>query len=286
LLKTIALILIAVAACLAGTVAFGAVRWRRGTRHLRAELEAARTPAAPVTYDEREIEGLPTPVRRYFQAVLRNGQRIASGARLSQEGEFLMRETKDGWRPFTADQVFTTRPPGFDWDARIRMAPGVNAFVHDAYVAGAGTLHAEVLGLVTVANVRGTPDVAHGELLRYLAEAVWLPTALLPSQGVRWEATGDATARATLTDGATHAALEFRFDGEGLVASVWALARTRITPAGPQPTPWQGRFRSYVVREGMRIPLEGEVEWLLAAGPLPYWRGRITEIAYQFAPER
>jgi hypothetical protein len=30
----------------------------------------------------------------------------------------------------------------------------------------------------------------------------------------------------------------------------------------------------------MRIPVRGEVEWFLPEGPLVYWRGRITEIAY------
>jgi hypothetical protein len=33
----------------------------------------------------------------------------------------------------------------------------------------------------------------------------------------------------------------------------------------------------------MRIPLGGEVEWLLPEGPQVYWRGRITEIVYEYA---
>jgi hypothetical protein len=33
----------------------------------------------------------------------------------------------------------------------------------------------------------------------------------------------------------------------------------------------------------MQIPLEGEVAWLLPEGPKPYWRGRITDIAYELA---
>ena len=37
------------------------------------------------------------------------------------------------------------------------------------------------------------------EGLRYLAEAVWMPSALLPSNGVAWEAVDDLHARASLT---------------------------------------------------------------------------------------
>jgi len=43
--------------------------------------------------------------------------------------------------------------------------------------------HASLFGLISLANWRGTPEVAQGELMRFLAEAAWDPTALLPSQG-------------------------------------------------------------------------------------------------------
>ena len=39
-------------------------------------------------------------------------------------------------------------------------------------------------------------EVAQGELMRFFAEAAWYPTALLPSQGVRWQAVDDTSARA------------------------------------------------------------------------------------------
>jgi hypothetical protein len=42
-----------------------------------------------------------------------------------------MKETEAKWNPFTATQLVMTQRLGFDWDARIQMAPGVNAFVHD-----------------------------------------------------------------------------------------------------------------------------------------------------------
>jgi hypothetical protein len=89
--------------------------------------------------------------------------------------------------------------PRFRLDARIAMMPGVPVRVHDAYIAGRGTLHAAVFGLVSVVNVRDTTEL--GELMRFLAEAAWYPTSLLPSQGVRWEAADDHSARATLEDG-------------------------------------------------------------------------------------
>lgn len=47
------------------------------------------------------------------------------------------------------------------------------------------------------ADLRGAlGEVAQGELMRFFAEAAWYPTALLPSQGVRWQAVDDTSARA------------------------------------------------------------------------------------------
>ncbi|HEX7045880.1 MAG TPA: DUF6544 family protein, partial [Burkholderiales bacterium] len=129
--------------------------------------------------------------------------------------------------------------------------------------------------------VRGTGVLAEGELMRFLAEAAWYPTALLPSQGVRWEAAGERSAYATLEDGAVEVRMLFAFDDQGLIESVRAEARGRMVGDEMVPTPWQGRFWSYAERGGMRIPLEGEVAWLLPEGPKPYWRGRITAIEYE-----
>lgn len=282
-LKVVLLIIIVLLVIVAGTIGYGSSRWKVSTDELRAKLEATRLPIKPLTYDARDIETLPPPVRRYFQAVLKNGQPMISAVKLKHEGNFNMGETHAKWSRFTSSQIAITQRPGFDWDGCIAMAPGLDVFVHDAYVAGEGILHAELLGLVTLADIRGTPEAAQGELMRFLAEAAWYPTALLPSQGVRWEAIDNMSARATLTDGATTASLDFHFDAEGLINGVRAVARYRTVNGVLLATPWQGRFWNYEVRGSIRIPLEGEVAWELPEGLRPYWRGRITEITYDLA---
>ena len=271
----------------AAALAYGAARWKARTRELRDRLEAERADAGPGVFDSAEIggEGLPDPVRRYSRAVLTPGQPMVAAADIAHEGRF---STNDAgppqWRPFTSTQRVIMRRAGFDWNARIQMAPGLSVLVHDAYVAGEGVLHAELMGLVAVADMRGTPEIARGELLRFLAEAVWYPTRLLPGQGVRWEAIDDATARVTLADDGVEVSLDFRFDEDGLVRSVYAPARHRTVRGGALvETPWEGWFGAYAWRGGMRIPLVGEVAWVLPEGRRSYWRGRVTRVVYEFA---
>jgi len=160
---------------------------------------------------------------------------------------------------------------------------GRTAYVHDAYIAGEGILQASLLGLVSLVSLRGTPEMARGELLRFFAEAAWYPTALLPSQGVQWEAVNDSSAKATLADGATTVTLLFCFNEEGLIKSVRAEARGRNVAGEMIPTPWEGRWSNYELRDRMRVSMEGEVAWMLPEGPRPYWRGRITRISYELA---
>ena len=82
-------------------------------------------------------------------------------------------------------------------------------------------------------------------------------------------------------DGAAAPALLFTFDEQGLVSTVRAEDRGRGVGKATVPTPWLGRFWSYAWRDGLLVPLEGEVAWLLPGGPLPYWRGRLVEVAYE-----
>jgi hypothetical protein len=163
------------------------------------------------------------------------------------------------------------------------LLPGVPVHIHDAYIAGNGLLRGAVFGLIPVVNMEDSPELARGELLRFFAESAWYPTALLPSQGVRWQAIDDSSARATLTDGAISVTLTFRFQPDGPIDTMRAESRGRAVGGVTVATPWQGRFWNYEMHDGMQVPMEGEVAWILPEGPRPYWRGTSTALAYEFA---
>ena len=289
-LKWSGIVLAALVVVGTGAAAWGSWHWEKGTKTILARLEAARVASAtstlPTHYSARELEGLPAPVQRYFRAVLKDGQPIIAAASIEQTGTFNMSETAEAWKPFTASQRVITQRPGFDWDARIMMFPGVAAYIHDAYIAGQGILRGAVLGLIPVVNMPDSPDLRQGEFMRYFMEALWYPTALLPSQGVRWEAVDGQSARATLSDGAIALTLTFHFQDDGLIDSARADARGRLVNGVPSSAPWQGRFRNYAIRGGMRVPLEGEVAWVMPEGLKPYYRGKVTSLSFEFATPR
>ncbi|MFZ6815580.1 DUF6920 family protein [Undibacterium sp. Rencai35W] len=242
-------------------------------------MKSAQIAFAKQFYDPREIENLPLPVRRYFLNALQEGQAMISRVRFKQQGEFRQNEKSATWQPFHATQCVTTNPPGFDWDARIRMAPGIDVWVRDAYVVGGGSLRAAIFGFFTVAEQSNTEASSRGELMRYLAEAAWYPTALLPNQGIRWDTIDDSSARATISDGTITISLNFTFGVDGLITSVWTESRPRTSTDS---SPWTCHYHGYEDQAGMRVPITGEVEWELSGEPAPYLKGRMTHIEYEY----
>ena len=171
LLRALVTSVLAFAAVLVGGLRYGAYRWNADTQELRARLYAARVPVRPRTVDFRELEGLPAPVQRYFRVVLKEGQPTVAGVRVQHSGTFNTGETTDQWKPFTSEQEVATQRPGFDWDGRVAMILSVPVRVHDAYVAGEGILHASLLGLFSLVDMRCGGEAAEGELMRFFAEA-------------------------------------------------------------------------------------------------------------------
>jgi hypothetical protein len=140
---------------------------------------------------------------------------------------------------------------------------------------------------VPVVSVEGTPEVAAAALQRYLGEAAWFPTALLPSQGVTWEPIDGTRARATISADSTAVSLEFSFGPDGLVSSVFSPDRYYDDGTNPPvPRPWTAKILRHEEHHGMKIPAEAFVAWQLPDGPFQYWRGRPAQVEYEYVSQR
>ncbi len=272
-----------------GLRAVGARRWAELMRAHTRELEAGRLDAqgrlpSAARFDTRELEGLPAPVQRYFRAVLTDGQPVIAAATIEMAGTINMSAAAEQWKPFTSHQRVVTRRPGFLWDAEVNMFPGVPARVVDSYVAGQGRLIAKLFGLFTVADAQGGGELARGEFMRYFAEAAWYPTVLLPSQGVRWEAVDDASAKASIVDGPITLTLLFRFDAAGLIASVRAESRGAGVGRDMVMLPWDCGLSDYRAQDGMVVPMTGDAGWVRPQGRKAYFVGQVEKLSYEFLP--
>jgi hypothetical protein len=269
----------------AAALVVGAHLWRRGTtRRIAALTQRAQLHGASEQrrFRRADLTDLPAPVARYFAFALPDGQAPIRLARVRWVGDMRLQPIA-AWTPFTADQQFTTSPPGFVWDAKVKMMPLIPVRVRDSYVAGVGEMLGRLGGLVNVVNEGGTREMASSALVRWLGEAPWFPTALLPGEGVTWQPVDDSTARATVTDRDIRVSAAFHFAPSGEMTRMTATRFRDVDGQGVE-TPFEGRYDGFDRRHGLMVPRSAEVAWLLPEGRFAYWRGRPNEIAYEEWP--
>ena len=241
------------------------------------------TEANPGPLEFAELEGLPAPVVRYFRSVLPEGTTPVRAARLYQSGVLRTRTDSERWLAFTAEHLVVPAAPGFVWNARVEMPLATHVRVLDGYVDGHGCGRVSLMSIFGVFGAGG-PELDAGALHRYLAEAAWLPTALLPRAGVVWTPIDEHSARATLSDRATTVSLDFHFGESGEVTRIYTPGRYRRIDRGYTSAPWEAHFSDYRPQAGMRIPMRGEVGWYVDGTLQIVWKGELTDVRYQWGP--
>ena len=230
------------------------------------------------TFSFNDIEGLPEPVQRYFKYALKDGQEHIKFVRLKQVGEFRMKENQS-WMPIKAEQYFTTEDPAFIWRVKFTMAPFIWIDGRDMYYQGKGNMLIKILSTITVADATGS-EMDISSLIRFLAEAPWFPTALLPSDYLEWKEIDSNSARAVIKDNGYTALGIFTFNEKGEIIKFVTNDRYMEADGKYFKEQWAGCYRNYQEIEGMKIPMEGEVEWNLSDKDLPYAKLKITDIQY------
>lgn len=232
-------------------------------------------------FTHEQLNGLPEPVQRYLQYSLEEGQSYISYVRLKHGGT-IRQSAEQEWMPVSGEEYFTAQRPGFVWVAKASFFPLFWLAAKDSYLVGKGDFQIKLLSLITVADAMGK-ETDEGELMRWLAETVWFPTALLPSEHLRWEAIDSNSAKAILTSDGFEVNVTFVFNEKGEITQLIGN-RYRATEGGSyQMQRWLGYYRDYEQIHGgsVRIPQEIEVAWGDSqAVEFSYARFRITDIEF------
>ncbi len=232
--------------------------------------------------DFSHFEGLPEPVQRYFKHVLTNGQPMIRTINIAQAGALRTSTDSNKWLTFEAIQSVTPLDKNFTWNAKIKFFPGMFISVEDRLEDGMGSGKVKLFSIIPIASDKNHKPLNSGALHRYLAEAVWFPTALLPESGVVWTAIDDRSALASLTVRELRVELEFRFNDENEVESVYAEGRYGQFDGGYQKRPWEGHFKDYHDINGMKVPKYGEVGWWMDGRFELVWKGEVINVSIDY----
>jgi hypothetical protein len=273
-------------------VVIGAVATRIGARRQRCALAAdterlSRAGAASRAVAPRgsqDLGDLPPPVQRYLHLALPSVTDIQE-VRIRQTGTLRTDATSGRWMSFNAEQFVVPAAAGFVWNARIQVVPLVHVRVRDALIDGRGSGQVSLMSAFPVSAAAGGIEMNSGALHRYLAEAVWYPTALVPGPALRWTDIDATRALATLTRYGVSVSLEFRFAANGEVTGIYTPARWGTFPGGYRQVAWEGHFRDYRDRGGVVVPTEGEVGWYIDDEWRAVWKGVVVAYDYERDPE-
>lgn len=272
-----ALVIIAVAAMRIGT--------RRQRSALTADtkrlIRAGPAHGSRAVIDDHALADLPSPVARYLRLALPHWKE-SQEVRIAQTGTLRTDPFAERWMAFEAEHLVVPPATGFLWNARVQVAPLIHVRVRDALIDGIGSGQVSLMSAFTISVATGGLEMNSGSLHRYLAEAVWYPSALLPSPQLQWTVLDATKALATLTNAGVSVSLEFRFADSGEVTGVYTPARWGRFAGGYKQVPWEGHFREYRERRGIIVPTFGEVGWYIDNEWRAVWRGVVAGYQIRF----
>lgn len=226
--------------------------------------------------EEADINRLPGSVQKWLKFSQVLGKERIVKIKVDQKAEMRLKKEQD-WMPLTARQYFTTDEPGFIWLAKVKAAPLIHIVGKDKYVDGKGNMLIKIMSLITVADAKGE-EIDQGTLLRFLAEAMWFPTAALENY-ITWKEIDDNSAEATMTYGNVKASGIFTFSESGEIKNFTAQ-RYKESNGKYSLETWSVDVSDYKDFSGIKVPTKGEIIWKLADGDFNWYNFEVLNVEY------
>jgi hypothetical protein len=221
------------------------------------------------SFSIKQLEGLPEPVQRYFKYVLKQGQPYINTVRLTHDG-FFKTDLKKDFIKITGEQYFSAKKPQFIWKGETSMFTARDFFIDDK-----GGLIATLFNVYNIVDAKGS-NFDEGELQRWLAESVWFPTNLLPSDKVSWSAIDTNSAKLSFHYKTVSFEFIVNFNATGEIIEIEG---ERFMTAD-QKEKWVCKMTNYQERNGVKIPISDQAIWRLNDGDQVYAKFEVQKIEY------
>ncbi|HEA19746.1 hypothetical protein LCGC14_1127490 [marine sediment metagenome] len=246
---------------------------RAESKQLLQNVQTENHPAISKTAMER----LPEIVQKSMRSSGVIGQDEIVSVRLQQKGE--MKTKPEGkWMPFTATQYFNVEDAAFIWTTEVDFMPMVNMAGRDKLIDGKGEMLIKLANMIPVVDEGNNEKVNSGAMLRYMAEMVWFPSAML-NDYIKWEAMDANAAKATFTLKGESVSGIYTFSDKGNFKSFEAN-RYYGGKMDSKLEKWKITASDYKEFNGIKIPNKCSVIWKLREGDSNWLNLEITELEY------
>jgi hypothetical protein len=157
------------------------------------------------------------------------------------------------------------------------MLPGVWIVAQDGHADGRGWGSARLWGVIPM-GTRTDPEVLATQLVRNLAELVWLPSFALVDSTLTWAGAGETAFEVRCSAGDREAVVHFEIDDRGDVIRAHSPSRPYDVPGGYAEAPWHYRLSDHREFSRVRIPVAAVATFEKDEGTQEYFRGRITSV--------
>lgn len=256
-------------------VAYVAMRVSTATqRSFLKHIECLRRALEPSSKARATRADLPPEVLALASSLGASNETGGRVVRLTQWGDMWL---KPGSRPlaFSAEQTMSLVEVGFLWRAWLRVA-GLSMQVIDYMVGGKAGLEGRLLGSLPMVQMTDTDAMFRGEAMRYLAELMWNPDAILLNRHLTWRVLNARTLAVATGEGARRCEVRLILNEAGDLIKAETDDRPRQAGRVVVNCPWFGRACAYRTIGGRRIPTVAEAGWLLDGVEFTYWRGHIA----------
>ena len=220
--------------------------------------------------EEKDLEELPEPVQKWLKTTGVVGKERVQAMNFSQRGKMKLKPEQEKWMEPSAKQYVRVDEPGYLWHVDLPMIPLINTKGRDLFYEGKGSMEIRIGSLIPVVNEKPNDQLNESSLHRFLLELPWYPTAAL-EEYMTWEEIDHKSARAVLSyEGITVDAI-FYFDETGHLIKQEAL-RYKENHAEAEKIPCIGEVKGYTSVEGMKIPNQFHVTWIIDDEPFTWYK--------------
>lgn len=237
----------------------------RYDRLVKKIWRSLKTQPTNIVFTPDMVAGLEEPVQRYFLHAIAPGTPLASYVELEMNGSFRQQPDAD-WLPMQASQIISVE--GFIWQARVGKG-SLGFSGADYYAQNRGRVKFFLWGLIPLVDAQNS-NINRSSLGRLCIEYIWLPSALLPQNGVAWRAISDNTIQANFEIDNEPIALTLYIDDYGKLLGI-SLPRWSDNTADKnwQYIPFGAEIQAEATFGGYTIPARMNVGYWL--GTDKYW---------------
>ena len=231
-------------------------------------------------FSHQTLNDQPYLIQHFFSKVVGKNAEFPQFVTIKQKAEFKTDLNSD-WFPMSADQYFTTEEPNFLWYSELETSKyfWINAI--DSYIDGKGNMLIKFNSSITLADSWGI-ELDKSGLFRYISEAVYFPTKLLPSENLMWNVLDSNIAEIKFKHRDLSVVAKIFFNSDHTIEKIETFDKYRALDNGFQKSRYTVYFSKYAfLSDSFLVPTYMEVEWNLPSGPFKYGKFNIIDIVYE-----